>query len=84
MKQIIFKNITLREMLENEVKVISKDDSAKDYTYYWKDDEGQLQKISEIDILRDRFCTVNGDFNYFENELEYCRIYIKEELEDEE
>lgn len=79
MKQIIYKNITLKEMLENEVKVILEDESAKSYTYYWKDDEGQFQEIQSIDLLYDRFETVNGDFNYYEYELNNSRIYIKEE-----
>ena len=82
MKQVIFKNITLKEMLENEVKVILEDNSAKDYTYYWKDDEGQFQEIQSIDLLYDRFETVNGDFNYYEYELKNSRIYIREEVDD--
>ena len=81
MKQMIYKNVSLKEMLEDLVKLKLEDDSATDNTYYWKNDDGQFVEIEQVDLLRDRFCTVDGDFNYYEYELENNRIYIKEEVE---
>ena len=82
MSKIVYKNVTLREMLEDLVRVTLLGEYTID-GYYWKDDEDKLQEICEVDLMRDRFCTEDGDFNYYDSELENSRIY-REVIEEEE
>ena len=42
--------------------------------YYWKY-EDQYKEITEVDLLRDRFKTIDDDFNYYEFELENSNLY---------
>ena len=37
-----------------------------------------MVEITEVDILRDRFKTIDDDFNYYEYELQDSHIYRKE------
>ena len=70
------KHITLKEMLETEVYNILNGYPINS-TYYWKDGDNQYHKIVELDLLRGRFITNNGDFSEFEWELDESRIYME-------
>ena len=71
------KHITLKEMLETEVKDILDNYKTGAHTYYYKNGEGQYHEIIELDLLRGRFITDDGDFSEFEWELEESHIYMK-------
>ena len=70
------KHITLKEMFETEVYNILNGYPINS-TYYWKDGDNQYHEIVELDLLRGRFITNNGDFSEFEWELEESRIYME-------
>lgn len=70
------KHITLKEMLETEVKDILDNYKTGGHTYYYKNGEGQYHEIIELDLLRGRFITDDGDFSEFEWELEESHIYM--------
>lgn len=72
------KHITFKEMLETEVTdlLASYPDGGK--TYFWEDGEGCYHEIIELDLLRGRFITDNGDFSEFEWEIKDSRIYVEE------
>ena len=70
------KNITLEEMLKTEVSDILNSYPTGGHTYYYKNDEGEYHEIVELDLLRGRFITSDGDFAEFEWELEESHIYM--------
>jgi len=73
-----YKNISLEEMLKAEVESILTKYKNGSTDYYYKNGEGELHEITEIDLLRGRFCTEDGDFSEFEWELEESHIYIRQ------
>lgn len=55
--------------------------SPKTYYYKrqnWNTGKDEFIEITEVDLLRDRFKTVDDDFNYYEYELQNSHIYRKE------
>ena len=72
------KNITFEEMLNMEVQDLLHGYPSGGYTYYYEDGDGGYHKIVELDLLRGRFVTDDGDFSEFEWELKESHIYIDE------
>lgn len=72
------KHITFKEMLETEVTDLLAGYPDGGKTYFWKDGEGHYHEIIELDLLRGRFTTDNGDFSEFEWEIKESRIYVEE------
>lgn len=75
------KRVTVKQMLEELTEALITQTEPK--TYYWKRENyktGNLEmiEITEVDLLRDRFKTVDDDFNYYEYELKESNIYRKE------
>lgn len=70
------KHITLKELLETEVNDILNNPSGG-HIYFYKNGEGQYHEIIELDLLRGRFITDDGDFSEFEWELEESHIYME-------
>lgn len=73
----MYKNISLEEMLKTEVDGILTNYENGSTNYYYKNGEGEFHEITELDLLRGRFCTEDGDFSEFEWELEDSHIYIR-------
>lgn len=71
------KHITLKEMLETEVSDILSHYSSGCHTYYWRNGENEYREIIEIDLLRGRFITDDGNFSEFEWEIKESRIYME-------
>jgi len=71
------KHITLKKMLETEVKDILNNYSSGNHTYFWENGDGEYHEIVELDLLRGRFVTDDGDFSEFEWEMKESRIYMK-------
>ena len=72
------KHITLKELLETEVNDILNNCPSGGHIYFYKNGEGQYHEIIELDLLRGRFITDDGDFSEFEWELEESHIYMEE------
>lgn len=72
------KNITFKEMLDMEIADIFANYPDGGKTYFYKDGDGHYHEIVELDLLRGRFVTDNGDFSEFEWEINESRIYIEE------
>lgn len=66
------KNITLKEMLEEIIQCIL--EQKEKSNYYYKDEEGNYKKITEVDLFY-RIGTEDGDFTEFEWELEESNLY---------
>ena len=71
------KHITFEEMIKTELNDILNHYSST-HTYYYKNGEGEYHEIIELDLLRGRFITEDGDFSEFEWELEESHIYMEE------
>ena len=71
------KHITLKELLETEVNDILNNYPSDGHIYFYKNGEGQYHEIIELDLLRGRFITDDGDFSEFEWELEESHIYME-------
>ena len=71
------KHITLKEMLETEVNDILNNYPSGGRIYFYKNGEEQYHEIVELDLLRGRFITDDGDFSEFEWELEESHIYME-------
>lgn len=71
------KKITLKEMFETEIKDLLDHYSNGYHKYFWKNGEGQYKEIVEMDLLRGRFVTEDGDFSEFEWEMNESRIYME-------
>lgn len=74
----MFRKISLEEMLKTEVNGILTNYKDGSTDYYYKNGENEFHLITELDLLRGRFYTEDGDFSEFEWELEESHIYIKE------
>lgn len=75
-RDVKYKNISLKEMLETEVNSILTNYESGTVDYYYYNGE-TFSLITELDLLRGRFCTEDGDFSEFEWELEESHIYIR-------
>jgi hypothetical protein len=71
------KHITFEEMVKTELNDILNNYSYT-HNYYYKNEEGEYHEIIELDLLRGRFITEDGDFSEFEWELEESHIYMEE------
>ncbi len=74
----MYKNISLEEMLKTEVNGILTNYEDGIIDYYYRNGEGEFHEITELDLLRGRFCTDDGDFSEFEWEIEESHIYIRQ------
>ena len=74
----MYKNISLEEMLKTEVDSILTNYENGSTDYYYKNGEGEFHEITELDLLRGRFYTDDGDFSEFEWELKESHIYIRQ------
>ena len=72
------RHLTLKEMLETEVADLLAGYPNGGKTYYWKNGENQYHEIVELDLLRGRFITDDGDFSEFEWEIKESRIYMED------
>lgn len=72
------KPITFEEMVTTELRGIMEDFASGYCDYYYKDGDGVLHEIVELDLLRGRFITDNGDFSEFSWEIEESHIYMEE------
>ena len=74
------KNITLREMFNTLIECILNKEELP--IFYWRREfeEGhpEFLEITEVDLLRGRFKTIDDDFSEFEWELENSNIYMLE------
>ena len=75
------KKVTVKQMLEELTEALVTQKEPK--TYYWERENfntGNLEmvEITEVDLLRDRFKTIDDDFHYYEYELQDSHIYRKE------
>lgn len=73
----MYKNISLEEMLKTEVDGILTNYKNGSIDYYYKNGEDEFHEITELDLLRGRFYTDDGDFSEFEWELKESHIYIR-------
>lgn len=78
----MYKNISLKEMLETEVKDILGNYKSGGQIYYFKNSENEFREITELDLLRGRFVTEDGDFSEYEWEIEESHVYIKEPMKE--
>lgn len=81
---ISYKNVSLKEMFDMLIKEIMEDvsDTFNRETYnkfYWKNGDGELHEIVEVDLMRGRFITEDGDFSQYEWEYKESSIYLKVE-----
>lgn len=79
-ENVMYKNISLKEMLETEVKDILGNYKSGGKIYYFKNSENEFREITELDLLRGRFVTEDGDFSEYEWEIEESHVYIKEPM----
>lgn len=75
-------NITLEEMLNMEIQDLLNGYPSGGLTYYYKNGDEKYHEIVELDLLRGRFVTDDGDFSEFSWELEESHIYIDKECYD--
>jgi len=74
----MYKNISLEEMLKTEVDDILTNYKNGSTDYYYRNGEGEFHEITELDLLRGRFYTEDGDFSEFGWELGESHIYIRQ------
>ena len=78
------RNISLQEMYniltDNILK--NKEQPTLYYKREWIKDKPEYVKITEVDLMRGRFKTIDDDFSEYEWELENSNIYI-EDIQDE-
>lgn len=75
------KNITLEQMIKELMESLIKQEEPK--TYYWKrlnplTEKPEYTEITQVDLMWDRFKTIDDDFNYYEYELKESNIYREE------
>lgn len=83
MSKVTYKNITLKEMLEDLVKWVLGEDCKYGGEFYYRDGEGNYLEITEVDLLNGRFYTEDNDFSEYDWELKESNIYVKESAENE-
>lgn len=72
---ITYVPVTLEQMLTQEVRDILNQYKFGYTNYYWKNGDDELHEIVELDLLRGRFITDDGDYSEFDWELKESRIY---------
>lgn len=77
-ESVTYKKVSLEEMLSREVNDILDSYKNGGTVWYWRNGEGDFLEIIEIDLLRGRFVTEDGDFSEFEWELKESNIYVKQ------
>lgn len=81
---ISYKNVSLKEMFDILIKEIL-EETPKTFNpehyhrFYWKNGDGELHEITEVDLMYGRFRTEDGDFSQYEWEKKESRIYLKVE-----
>lgn len=74
------KNITLKEMFDMLIDSIM--NGKEQPVFYWKTEyeegKSEIFMITEVDLMRGRFKTINDDFSEYEWEKEKSNIYIWE------
>lgn len=79
MKKYTYRNVPLKEMLDSWVSwIVSNYKSPEPPEYYYQNGEYEFVNITELDLMSDRFYTVDGDFSEFEWELKESHIYVRE------
>ena len=75
------KNISLKEMLEEIIECILNKKNIKNYFYKteYEPNKPEYFLITEVDLMRGRYKTLNDDFSEFEWEIEKSNIYVLEE-----
>ena len=76
------KHITFEEMINTELQYILNGYKSGYCDYYYKDGDGGYHEIVELDLLRGRFVTDDGDFSEFDWEIKESHIYMEEHLKD--
>lgn len=74
-KEINLKQVSLVDMFHTLVYEIATNYKFATHKFYWFDDE-EFHEIVEVDLMRGRFITDNGDFSEYEWELNENRIYM--------
>ena len=73
-------HITFEEMVKLELQLILDGFKSGHCDYYYKDSDGKYHEIVELDLFRGRFVTNDGDFRYFDWEIEESHIYMESHL----
>ena len=76
-----FKNIELKEMFDICIDCIL---NNKEFPTFYYETEYELGKFNyqektEVDVLREKFITVENDLSEYEWEIENSHIFLKEE-----
>lgn len=74
------KHITFEEMVNTELQCILNGYKSGYCDYYYKDGDGIYREIVQLDLLRGRFITDDGDFFEFDWEIKESHIYMEEHL----
>lgn len=76
------KNITLEEMFDILTNCIIKktDPPPFYYKFEYEKNHPRYIEITEVDLLRDRFKTINDDFSAYEWEIEKSNIFVEDNL----
>lgn len=81
MKNYTYRNVPLKEVLDSWVDwILSNYKSPKPPEYYYQNGNYEFVRITELDLMSDRFYTEDGDFSEFEWELKESSIYVKEPI----
>ena len=74
-------NITLEKMLNLLVDCIlnAKEIPTFYYKREWETGHPEFIEITEVDLMRGRFKTIDDDFSEYEWELKESNIYVEEE-----
>lgn len=78
-KKVEYKNISLKEMFENLVKLQLNEDCKYD-TFYYMNGFNEFVEITEVDLMDSRFRTIDCDFSEYNWESEKSNIYVREDL----
>ena len=81
MRVTLHTNITLKEMLEDLVKWVLGEECKYGGEFYYRDGDGNFDKIIEVDLMYSRFQTDDGDFSEYDWELKESNIYVREEID---
>lgn len=76
-----FKEISLQEMFSILIDCIVNNKERPTFYYEreWELDKFDYSEITEVDLMRGRFITLDNDFSEYEWELEKSHIFLKEE-----
>ena len=68
--------VLIKEIMEDVSDTFNRETYNK---FYWKNGDEELHEIVEVDLMRGRFITEDGDFSQYEWEHKESRIYLKVE-----